>query len=525
MKHVQSLADNYLRNGKDVPAQRKKNRSGLPDTLKSGVENLSGISMDDVKVYYNSSKPAQLNAHAYAQGNDIHVAPGQEKHLPHEAWHVVQQKQGRVNATRQMMGKVPVNDDAGLEKEADAMGRKALQGAGTWRRQTKNEVNDRRSGPVQLVLTHDDKKDKIKKTVEDTNKKIEDTHSVKNAFSTDSTSTPMNPSVILNGLKQTNSMPVNKENARMTSFSHLAKNYTNSFTKNKVTPEIQTALVKNQDNSSSVYVSGNTKKGNAKMKNKMKPTLGEFYRDEMRKFNVGARKDALKKQAKSLKSKKMRGEFVKKITLPTDSSDIKILENDDSKLKEFVVRQLHVMGKKSEARIMGTGARKFSKKFGKEKMVVPENEKNFHAESAILEETKEIKSTIKQLGGTKVACLACQAFFTESNNQNLLGDYTGYAWISKSSIDQLKHVCEHIDNETEYLEEIYNQLESRQKDMEFYTGASGEKNVKDFEHESDIDECDSEDEDAIKDVIEEDDINIKNIVSEFRLRYFSKKEE
>jgi hypothetical protein len=35
--------------------------------------------MDDVKVHYNSAKPAQLNAHAYAQGTDIHIASGQEK--------------------------------------------------------------------------------------------------------------------------------------------------------------------------------------------------------------------------------------------------------------------------------------------------------------------------------------------------------------------------------------------------------------------------------------------------------------
>jgi len=113
---------------KNSPEQsRKGNNTGLPDNLKSGIENLSGYSLDDVNVNYNSDKPAQLNAHAYAQGTDIHLASGQEKHLPHEAWHVVQQKQGRVKPTMQMKGKVNVNDDAGLEKEADLMGAKALQ--------------------------------------------------------------------------------------------------------------------------------------------------------------------------------------------------------------------------------------------------------------------------------------------------------------------------------------------------------------------------------------------------------------
>jgi hypothetical protein len=103
----------------------KTNKTGLPDNLKSGIESLSGYSMDDVKVHFNSDRPVQLNAHAYAQGTDIHVAPGQEQHLPHEAWHVVQQKQGRVQPTMQMKAGVPVNNDAGLENEADVMGAKA----------------------------------------------------------------------------------------------------------------------------------------------------------------------------------------------------------------------------------------------------------------------------------------------------------------------------------------------------------------------------------------------------------------
>ena len=110
-----------------TPVQKVANNTGLPDQLKSGIENISGHSMDDVKVHYNSAKPAQLNAHAYAQGTDIHIATGQEKHLPHEAWHVVQQKQGRVKPTMQMKGKVNVNDDKGLEKEADVMGSKAAK--------------------------------------------------------------------------------------------------------------------------------------------------------------------------------------------------------------------------------------------------------------------------------------------------------------------------------------------------------------------------------------------------------------
>ena len=111
-------------------------RKGLPDTLQKGVENLSGQSMNDVNVHYNSDKPGKLGAHAYAQGTDIHLGKGQEKHLPHEAWHVVQQKEGRVKPTVQRKEKIPINDDVSLEREADIMGSKALN----FKEENTNEV-------------------------------------------------------------------------------------------------------------------------------------------------------------------------------------------------------------------------------------------------------------------------------------------------------------------------------------------------------------------------------------------------
>jgi len=111
-----------------TPARAPSTQGGLPEGLRSGIEALSGMDMSGVRVHRNSGKPAQLNAHAYAQGQDIHLAPGQEQHLPHEAWHVVQQAQGRVRPTFQMKGGVGVNDDVGLEREADLMGGRAVAG-------------------------------------------------------------------------------------------------------------------------------------------------------------------------------------------------------------------------------------------------------------------------------------------------------------------------------------------------------------------------------------------------------------
>ncbi|HAS40265.1 MAG TPA: hypothetical protein DCS93_07290 [Microscillaceae bacterium] len=118
-------------NGKPLhPIQRKgkSKTNGLPDQLRTNMEQMGGVDLSDVIVQKNSDKPAQLKAEAYAQGSNIHLAPGKEQHLPHEAWHVVQQKQGRVQPTIQAKNGANINDNPALEKEADVMGAKANQG-------------------------------------------------------------------------------------------------------------------------------------------------------------------------------------------------------------------------------------------------------------------------------------------------------------------------------------------------------------------------------------------------------------
>lgn len=102
------------------------NRTGLPDDLRSGIERLSGISLQGVRVHFNSAQPAQVGALAYARGRDIHLAPGQERHLPHEAWHVVQQARAPLQPTLRTPAGIPINEDPALEHEAETMGRRAL---------------------------------------------------------------------------------------------------------------------------------------------------------------------------------------------------------------------------------------------------------------------------------------------------------------------------------------------------------------------------------------------------------------
>ena len=98
----------------------KPNLTGIPTQMKLNFEQRSGLSFDDVRVHYNSDKPAQLQALAYTQGTQVYVGPGQEIYLPHELGHIVQQKAGLVHPTKFING-IAINDSPLLEKAADAM--------------------------------------------------------------------------------------------------------------------------------------------------------------------------------------------------------------------------------------------------------------------------------------------------------------------------------------------------------------------------------------------------------------------
>ncbi|MGH8050920.1 MAG: DUF4157 domain-containing protein [Arenimonas sp.] len=106
------------------PEKIPSRHNALPDPMRNAMEHMSGMDLSSVNVHYNSREPSQLGANAYAKSNDIHLAPGHENELPHEAWHVVQQMQGRVQADGIRNG-IPTNLDKDLESEADSMGEKS----------------------------------------------------------------------------------------------------------------------------------------------------------------------------------------------------------------------------------------------------------------------------------------------------------------------------------------------------------------------------------------------------------------
>jgi hypothetical protein len=106
----------------------------MPAAVQAKMDEAFGADFSAVRVHQGPQATA-MGALAYTQGADIHFAPGQydpgsqrgQELLGHELAHVVQQSQGRVSATTQAKG-VGINEDAGLEREADVMGARAARG-------------------------------------------------------------------------------------------------------------------------------------------------------------------------------------------------------------------------------------------------------------------------------------------------------------------------------------------------------------------------------------------------------------
>lgn len=119
------LTQKEFKTQKNLP-EKKPNHTGIPMRLKTQFETMSGLSFDDVRVHYRSEKPARMQAFAYTQGNNVYVGPGQERYLPHELGHVVQQKLQRIPVTHSIGG-MPVNMDSRMERLADSLAQNALR--------------------------------------------------------------------------------------------------------------------------------------------------------------------------------------------------------------------------------------------------------------------------------------------------------------------------------------------------------------------------------------------------------------
>ena len=114
----------------------KSSGEKLPDKVQAKMENSFGQDFSSVSVHKESSSAQDIHAKAYTQGNEVHFAPGEynpesqsgQELIGHELTHVVQQREGKVGAGDVHGKGLEINQDAGLENEADELGKLASQG-------------------------------------------------------------------------------------------------------------------------------------------------------------------------------------------------------------------------------------------------------------------------------------------------------------------------------------------------------------------------------------------------------------
>ena len=122
-----------------VRQRAETGRQGVGMPLDAGVrakmERAFGASFDDVRVH-EGPEAAAIGAQAYAEGHELHFAPGQyqpgtphgDELIGHELTHVVQQRGGSAPAGAQGKNATGIGSDASLEAEADHAGAIASRG-------------------------------------------------------------------------------------------------------------------------------------------------------------------------------------------------------------------------------------------------------------------------------------------------------------------------------------------------------------------------------------------------------------
>lgn len=143
------------------PAKQQSKNGDLPEDFQTKMETSFNEDFSDVQFYKNSNDAKNLNARAFTQGNAIHFKDGEfdassskgQELIAHELAHVVQQRQGLVQATHQENGFL-VNEERTLEKQADMDGRKALNSEKVNRTTSKTTSNvvalQKKLQPIQL---------------------------------------------------------------------------------------------------------------------------------------------------------------------------------------------------------------------------------------------------------------------------------------------------------------------------------------------------------------------------------------
>ncbi len=123
-----------LRDSDKDPIGSKSAENIMPMALQAKMEKSFGADFSEVNIHANSAAATRVGALAYAEGEDVHFAPGQydpqsskgQELIGHELTHVLQQREGKVHPSGERAG-FSVNVDKKLEREADEGGKAAAE--------------------------------------------------------------------------------------------------------------------------------------------------------------------------------------------------------------------------------------------------------------------------------------------------------------------------------------------------------------------------------------------------------------
>ena len=141
--------------------QARGNGRPLAEGFRGRMESAFGADFSSVRIHSDEQSDRlsrSIQARAFTRGHDIFLRQGEyqpasaggQRLLAHELTHVVQQNSGavqraqmqameRVNPTKQLRSKGPINDDAHLEQEADYMGQLATKQGNTVQQKVRNQ--------------------------------------------------------------------------------------------------------------------------------------------------------------------------------------------------------------------------------------------------------------------------------------------------------------------------------------------------------------------------------------------------
>ncbi len=144
------------------PIQQKKydTNSSIPQNVMNKMEGSFNTDFSNVNIHKNSQQATDVGALAFTQGDSVHFAPGQFKPqtqkgqelIGHEFAHVVQQREGKVQANKQI-GKYKINDSKYLENNADTEGEKAAR----WEKPLQKKANSKNTSASNIVQRTSDK--------------------------------------------------------------------------------------------------------------------------------------------------------------------------------------------------------------------------------------------------------------------------------------------------------------------------------------------------------------------------------